>query len=92
MRSEQRPGGKASEQGGKVVVGNEVREVRRKGRGLGRLCRALQSTVRTRFSLSERGNHCRALNRGVTETILICERFALATTLREDYWEEGRVE
>lgn len=34
----------------------------------------------------------RALNGEVTETVLIHKRFALATILKEDCWQKGRVE
>lgn len=66
------------------MVGNKVR---RKGSGLGRLCRALEAILRTRFSLTESRSHCRALNREVAGTVLICKRLILAIILRKYCWE-----
>lgn len=71
-------------------MGNEVREVRRKGSGLGRLCRALQVILRTRFSESKgepQGFEWRS-DRGCINR----KRFAPDATLKEDCGQEGRTE
>lgn len=77
-------------QGGKVVTGNKVKKVRKKGAGWANYRQSSRATVRTRFSLNEKKSHGSLLNKEVTENVLICERLALTAVVRQDYWEALR--